>query len=346
MLPSGLSGARVVGGHAFARFQDYAQALRPALDAAVNEQLAGLLGELRSAGWNGGAGILSDGKKARGALLCLVAAALGGALESALPRAVAVELIQTATLIHDDFVDQHLTRRSRPALWTLDGARRAVLLGDVLFASAIRTMSELGREDGLIVSRAIAEISRGAYQEPLDPHALVAEIEAGRITTALYERIIRLKTGVLFGAACQLGALAAGAGGPVQERWLAYGLRVGEAYQIADDLHEVEGHLHARSIAAAELAALAPALLFFDAEIGPALIAAARRPTATLEGRLGAGFAACAEAMEAELERRLLAAVAEIDAQLGGDGYGPLARSAPRALIEIFNETAARPSSR
>jgi len=55
--------------------------------------------------------------------------ALGGGLESAIPRAIAVEFIQAATLIHDDFVDQDTLRRNRPAVWTVEGARRAVLIG-------------------------------------------------------------------------------------------------------------------------------------------------------------------------------------------------------------------------
>ena len=105
---------------------------------------------------------------------------LGARWIDALPRAVALELIQTATLIHDDFVDQHEQRRNLPALWTLEGARKAVLLGDVIFASAIQLMSELGREDGLIISNAIAEVSRGAYQEPLDPCSLLDTFERGQ----------------------------------------------------------------------------------------------------------------------------------------------------------------------
>ncbi len=70
-------------------------------------------------------------------------------------------------------------------------------------------MSELGREDGLIISNAIAEVSRGAFREPLNPCSLLEEIEADRKYATFYEKIIYLKTGMLFGAACQLGALAA-----------------------------------------------------------------------------------------------------------------------------------------
>src|ERR1039457_6292380 len=145
-------------------FQNYAESVKPLLDAGFTDQLAGLLGDAESLKAYGGAKVLTGGKRIRGALVCLVTVTLGGALEDALPRAIALELIQTATLIHDDFVDQHEQRRDLPALWTLEGSRRAVLIGDIIFASAIQRMSELGREEGLIVSNAIAEVSRGAYQ--------------------------------------------------------------------------------------------------------------------------------------------------------------------------------------
>ena len=248
----------------FTHFQDYAEDLKPAMDKAFTEHLVKLLGDARPLRSWGESALLTGGKRIRGSLVCLVATTLGGTLEDALPRAIAVELIQTATLIHDDFVDQHRSRRNMPAIWTFEGARRAVLLGDIIFSSAIQMMSELGREDGLIVSRAIAEISRGAYQEPLNPSALLEEMEAYGLEAALYEKIIYLKTGILFGAACQLGAVVAKAGDQFQHVWGRYGAKIGEAYQVADDLQEVEQALHTRSLPASEMAALAPALLFFD----------------------------------------------------------------------------------
>src|SRR3990172_8749684 len=128
--------------------QEYLRKRRILLDKAFRETLSGLLQSvpLRDTAFFMDA--LAGGKKLRGCLACLICEALGGSLEAVIPRAVAVELIQAATLIHDDFVDQDRMRRNRPAVWTLAGARRAVLLGDVIFASAIKMMSELGRNDG------------------------------------------------------------------------------------------------------------------------------------------------------------------------------------------------------
>lgn len=318
----------------FDHFQDYAERLKPKLDAAFASELGRLLGGM---GTRGETALLTGGKKIRGALLCLVSATLGGTLADALPRAVAVELIQTATLIHDDYVDQHRERRNSAAIWTLEGARRAVLLGDVLFASAIRMMSELGRDDCQIVSRSIAEIARGAWHEPLNPAALLAEIDAGRVDGALYEKIIYLKTAVLFGAACQLGAVAAGADGERQQQWRRYGVNIGEAYQIADDLQEVERHLVTRSITADEMTSLAPALLFFVGEVRPFIPDALRWDSTELEGELLRHFRAAAGLMKAEKERRLRFAVAGMEGDFPADDLDRLARQTPWDLIRMFD---------
>jgi hypothetical protein len=322
------------------RFHDFAANLKPALDRAFTDQLTRLLGDtqpLRS--WSGEK-LLTGGKKIRGSLLCLVATTLGGPLESALPRAVAVELIQTATLIHDDFVDQHRVRRNEPAIWTLEGARRAVLLGDIVFSSAIQMMSEMGQEDGLVVSRAIAEVSRGAFQEPLNPAALLEKFEADGTDGALYEKIIYLKTGALFGAACQLGAVAAGADARLQQIWRRYGVNIGEAYQIADDIHDVEHALLSRCVTPGELNALAPSLLFFAGEIRPYLSEALRGEAVALEGEVLERFRGAAVLMRAEKKKRVLSAVDAIAGEFPDTGRNRLARRAPGDIIRMFDAAA------
>ncbi|HET6421330.1 MAG TPA: polyprenyl synthetase family protein, partial [Geobacteraceae bacterium] len=250
----------------------------------------------------------------------------------------AVEMIQTATLIHDDFVDQHPLRRNRAAAWTLEGGRRAVLLGDIIFASAIHMMSEIGRDDGLIVSRAIAEISRGAYHEPLDPPGLLEVIENNRIETGLYPKIISLKTGVLFGAACELGAITAGVNDKERESWRQYGLRIGEAYQIADDLQDVEQCLLNQYVEKSRMASITPALLFFVGENGAACILDSLRKERTdLKGELLANFLKAAESMKAEKEARLRSAVdGFMEDRADGDIYRLVIR-APWELIAMFD---------
>ncbi len=329
----------------FTSFQDYAKNLKPLLDEAFNSYLGRLLGNPAPSGSAVEAELLAGGKRIRGSLLCLVAAALGGALEDALPRAVAVEMIQAATLIHDDYVDQHPYRRNRAAAWTLEGGRRAVLLGDIVFASAIHMMSELGRDDGLIVSRAIAEISRGAYHEPLDPSSLVLAIEKNRIDAGLYPKIISLKTGVLFGAACELGAVAAGADDKSRQSWRRYGLKIGEAYQLADDLHDVKQCLLNGLVMDSDMAALAPSLLFFAGESRGCILDALRRERTNLEGELLIHLRKAAGSMKAEKESRLQAAVEEIAKDHTDSEIYQLAMRAPWDLIGMFDETALPASS-
>jgi len=329
----------------FENFQDYVKALKPSLEAAFAGHLTRLLGESEPLQSFGGTKLLAGGKKIRGSLLCLVVATLGGTLEDALPRAVAIELIQTATLIHDDFVDQHRFRRNSAAIWTLEGARRAVLLGDIIFSSAIQMMSELGKDDCLIVSRAIADVSRGAYQEPLNPSSLLVEIEGERVNNGLYLKIIYLKTGVLFGAACQLGAVATGADDKLQQIWCNYGMKIGEAYQIADDLHEVEKCLLTRSITATDLVDLTPALLFFVKESRSSIIKALRRESLELNGELLLHFHKAMVLMQAEKQRCLQSALAGIERDFPNNDNYQLALSTPWDLIRMFDESNPRVSS-
>jgi len=323
----------------FTSFQDYLTAQKPRLDEAFKKQLSLLLGNITMRDTAALMATLEAGKKIRGCLSCLISEALGATLESAMPRALAVELIQAATLIHDDFVDQDTVRGGRPAAWTLEGARRAVLIGDVIFAAAIKMMSDLGREDGASVSQAIAQVSKGALHEPLDPLALTQEIESDRWNDGSYEEIIHLKTGILFGAACHLGAIAAGANGRLREVTYRYGLRIGEAYQIADDLKEVKQHLDTRTIHPKQMAALAPTFLFFVGEMRPYILTILQGKSLDVGDAAAESFKRAAKLMEQEITHRLQSAVSEIEEDFPHNGYRELARKTPWDLIRMFNES-------
>jgi geranylgeranyl pyrophosphate synthase len=264
--------------------------------------------------------VLSGGKRLRGCLVALVNHALGGPPAAALPRAMAVECVQAASLIHDDFVDGDTWRRDRAASWTVHGPRRAVLLGDVIFATALRRMAELGRDDGVVLAQAIATMAAGAYQEPLAISDLAPD--AGEAAAHLYPRLIHLKTGVLFGAAAQLGALAAAVPAAVAEQAFEYGLRVGEAYQIADDLHDWLG----APPAAQQCPLLAPALWHFCAEAAPAGRLVVPTPGAAERWR-----PLLRERMAAALEDRLQQAIAAVD-RLPAGPKTDLLRAAPHAI--------------
>ena len=183
--------------------------------------------------------VVGGGKKVRARILCSVCEALGGSFADALPRAMAIECVQAASLVHDDWVDGDRVRRNAPAVWTLQGARRAVLLADVIFATALERCAELGQRDVLALSTAIAAIAAGAYQESLE----LTESRTNGFPEigdrSPYDRIIFLKTGALFAAAAELGAIGARADAALQGAAYDYGARIGEAYQLADDLEDL-----------------------------------------------------------------------------------------------------------
>jgi hypothetical protein len=323
----------------FQSFHQYWQSRRPMLDDALGEWLSVLLGQVSAGEFANLRVSLNRGKKLRGVLLGMIAEVLGGQWESALPRAVAVELIQAATLIHDDFVDQDRMRRHMPAVWTLEGARRAVLLGDVIFAAAIHMMSEIGRDDGRVVSRAIAEISKGALMEPCDPARLIEEIASGHMNGNLYEKIIHLKTGVLFEAACELGAISAGADHEIRRRCIRYGARIGEAYQMADDIEEIRKHLRNGSIHSHEMALLAPLILCFAKEARPDMEPLLTGGSFPVPQPLRQWFRFAMDHMEREVRRRLDLAADELREALQEKRYGMLGLKAPAEILAMFNHS-------
>lgn len=319
-------------------FGAYAEKVKPALDGAFEETLSTLIDEVSPTFPAAGRDLLSGGKKIRGVLCCMVAEGLGGNLSQALPRAVAVELIHTASLIHDDFIDGHTRRRNRPALWTLEGARRAVLLGDLLFSSSIRLMAELGAPDCRVAAQTIALLSMGAWQEPANPEEFLSAKGKGRPAKTFYDRIIKLKTGELFGAACQLGAVAAGADPVAQEGWRTFGLSVGEAYQIADDIQEIEAVLDAGSVSKAQAAALIPALIYLNGDAPTASLINFGDFSGELNGEICEALYRTLELMRADRDLRLNRAAAEADRLTGSDHPGTFLSQAPRQLVKLFDE--------
>jgi geranylgeranyl pyrophosphate synthase len=338
MTMAGEGGIRPIVEPTNARLRQYMQESKVILDRAMEAELRRILG---GSGAGNGAFIegLNNGKKIRGCLTCLIGEILGASPDRIIPRAVAVEMIQTATLIHDDYVDQDRVRRNSPAVWTLEGSRRAVLIGDVVFASAIKMMSDLSREDGSAVSRAIALVSKGALHEPLDPLGLARLIEKTKLDGRFYDEIIRLKTGVLFGTACELGALAAGAREEIRQAFYTYGVRTGEAYQIADDLKEVEAHLLSRLIGQDQMIALAPALLRFAPDMCSQILDILNGGQTSVTEEIAGYMASAKEAMESAIALLLKSAVTEIEGSLPSHDAAELVYGAPSGIIGMFNES-------
>ena len=173
--------------------------------------------------------IASGGKRIRPALT-LISSQLCGAFAS--PRAIglatAVECIHTATLLHDDVVDESLLRRTNPTANAIFGNKPSILVGDYLFTQAFQLMVEDGSLDSLkILSAASATIVQGEVMQ------MACEGEV-TMPQATYLAVIHAKTAALFAAACEVGAVVAGK--PEYAAALnRFGEQLGMAFQIVDD---------------------------------------------------------------------------------------------------------------
>ena len=179
----------------------------------------------------------AGGKRLR-PLLTLAAAKLCGhpdGEDHPVRLAATVEFIHTATLLHDDVVDESRQRRGRPTANLLWDNQSSVLVGDYLFARAFELMVETGSLRVLgILSRASATIAEGE----------VLQLTASRdlaTSEAVYLEVVRGKTAALFSAACEAGGVIAGASEAQVAALRAYGDVLGVAFQIADDLLDYAG---------------------------------------------------------------------------------------------------------
>ena len=149
--------------------------------------------------------------------------------------AATVEFIHTATLLHDDVVDESDQRRGRPAANLLWDNKSSILVGDYLFSRAFQLMVETGSLRVLdVLSNAAAQIAEGEVLQLTASHDL-------RTDESLYLKIIRGKTAALFSAATEAGAVIAGADEAHIRSLFDYGDALGISFQIADDLLDYEG---------------------------------------------------------------------------------------------------------
>jgi hypothetical protein len=266
--------------------------------------------------------------------------ALGGRIEDAIPRVVAIECIHAASLIHDDYVDNDAVRRKRPAMWTVKGPRKAVLLGDIIFATTVQKMIEMSRRDGLVITQAIATMANGAYQELSDPLCLSGAVGAEPYRRELYSLILYLKTGVLFGAASQLGALSAHASAAVSALAFEFGARVGEAYQIADDLQEVLAVDTRAPNLSEKVFLLAPVILYFCGETNAQLTRRIQGPKAGLQKWYDKIRPVLIRRMEHEIKLCLGQAMKETR-DFPDNYYTRMLRTAPAEMVRMMNNTVA-----
>ncbi|WP_433262203.1 family 2 encapsulin nanocompartment cargo protein polyprenyl transferase [Actinosynnema sp. CS-041913] len=172
------------------------------------------------------------GKALRPALVLLGAQAVGGTAETALPAAVAVELVHNFSLLHDDVMDGDTTRRHRPTAWTAFGVNAAILAGDALLTLALDLLAGSGHSAAAPSIRVLSE----ATQRLHDGQAADLSFE-DRTDVRLAEcvRMAENKTAGLIGAACALGAMFGDGRAEQVARLREFGEHVGLAFQFADD---------------------------------------------------------------------------------------------------------------
>ncbi len=179
--------------------------------------------------------VSSGGKRLRPKMALLAYLAAGGqTLQEAVGLAAAVELVHTATLVHDDINDHSLTRRGKPTVHARWGRTFALLTGDYMFAKVYEMMAPYGSPYNEIMSQAAVRLVEGETLQ-------AAAAKAGKMDRETYKQIIGLKTASLFEAAARMGATLATKDESVVEALSEYAYNLGLTFQIVDDILDIIG---------------------------------------------------------------------------------------------------------
>ncbi|NPA24743.1 MAG: polyprenyl synthetase family protein [Deltaproteobacteria bacterium] len=173
--------------------------------------------------------ILSGGKRLRPALLILICSMLGGQRQTATLLAAVIEFIHTATLLHDDVIDEADMRRGLAAANTIWGNEASVLVGDFLFAMAFDLAVDQG---SLATLKSLSTATRRLAEGEILELMKTADVTT---TEEDYLKIIDGKTAILMAAACEIGAIIADSDPAVQEKMKEFGFCLGIAFQMIDD---------------------------------------------------------------------------------------------------------------
>jgi len=191
-------------------------------DVALINQIAGYI-------------VHAGGKRIRPKLVLLFANALGYDRPERFELAAVIEFIHTATLLHDDVVDESSLRRGKQTANALFGNAASVLVGDFLYSRAFQMMVSVNRMRVLeVLAEATNVIAEGEVLQLMNMHD-------PDITVDSYLRVIRYKTAKLFEASARLGAVLADASPEVEEACAGYGRALGTAFQLIDDVLDYEG---------------------------------------------------------------------------------------------------------
>jgi octaprenyl-diphosphate synthase len=186
-------------------------------DVALVNQIAGYI-------------VHAGGKRMRPKLVLMFANALGCTGPERFELAAVIEFIHTATLLHDDVVDESMLRRGKQTANALFGNAASVLVGDFLYSRAFQMMVSVNRMRVLeVLADATNVIAEGEVLQLMNMHDPDVSVES-------YLRVIRFKTAKLFEASARLGAVLADASPEIEEACAAYGRALGTAFQLVDDV--------------------------------------------------------------------------------------------------------------
>ena len=185
-----------------------------------------------------GYALAAGGKRIRPRLAMLGSRVFGGKEEDVLPAALALEVFHNFTLLHDDVMDKASVRRGRPTVHVKWNENTAILSGDQMLIEAYKLLSRVPKaklpEVLRLFNKMATEVCEGQQYD--------VDFEAREdVTIAEYMEMIRLKTSVLLATALQIGAYIAGAGNVQQQALYDFGINIGLAFQIQDDLLDCFG---------------------------------------------------------------------------------------------------------
>jgi geranylgeranyl pyrophosphate synthase len=179
--------------------------------------------------------IASGGKRMRPRLVFLAYLAAGGqSVAEVVPLAAAIELVHTATLVHDDINDHSLTRRGKITVHARWGRTFGLLTGDYLFTKVYEMMAPYGPTCNMLMADACVKLVEGETLQ-------AAAAKSGQMDRHTYKKIIARKTASLFEAGARMGASLAGAGEEDVEALAEYAYNLGLAFQIVDDILDIVG---------------------------------------------------------------------------------------------------------
>lgn len=171
----------------------------------------------------------SGGKRLRPLLLLVASRACGYQGKDHIPLAAMIEFFHTATLLHDDVVDESTLRRGRETANEIWGSKASILVGDYLFTQSVQLMVNVHNWSVLhLLADTSHQISCGEVRQLVNKHNPSLTIEE-------YFDVIRAKTALLFAAAASIGALLGECGKTIEQGLFAYGLHLGNAFQLIDD---------------------------------------------------------------------------------------------------------------